>query len=281
MENRKVLAAVGVGAVILAVIFVIALLPDEPEVDPYVIQLELEVTNYAAQVDSMNNVVDGLNSRINAVRAQMDSARGSNKVLLASLRKVTKEMKEYRLLYSEQKKANAKLVAGLKQARQEKEQATEQVRDLKNEVDSLSTAMYAKTVRLVRLESTLEEALEEKRVLAETATSVLVVDGTEEELKAKGYLKTWRPAIFSKNYRVMDFPDVVEGRGKDEIRRISLGETLALPGELQALCDRHGKLEKGKEYEVSKGAPGQSLITFIDETLQGQRVLAVLKKRKQ
>ncbi len=38
------------------------------------------------------------------------------------------------------------------------------------------------------------------------------------------------------------------------------------------------KLGKGKEYEISKGPPGQTLISFSDQTLAGQRVLAVLKK---
>lgn len=276
MENKNVLIAVGAGAVILAIVFIIALMPTEPEVDPYVVQLESEVATYTSQIDSMNNVVDGLNGRINTLRTQMDSARASNKVLLASLRKVTNEMKEYRRLYGEQKAANERLITELKQARAEKEAVDVEVKTLKGEVDSLNNALYSKTVRLVRLESSLEEALEEKKALEETATSVLVITGTEDGLKEKGYLKTWRAAIFSKNYKVINFPDVLES---NQIKRISLGETLALAGELEAICDRHGKMEKGKEYEVSKGPAGQSLITFIDDTLQGQRILAVLKDK--
>ena len=276
MENKNVLIGVGAGAIILAIVFVIALMPSEREVDPYVVQLESEVATYTSQIDSMNNVVDGLNGRINTLRTQMDSSRASNQVLLSSLRKVTNEMKEYRRLYSEQKRANERLISELKQARAENESAAIEVKGLKTEVDSLNNALYTKTVRLVRLESSLEEAMEEKKALEETATSVLVVTGTEDGLKAKGYLKAWRAAIFSKNYRVINFPDVLDS---NIIKRISLGETLALIGELKAICDRHGKLEKGKEYEVSKGPSGQSLITFIDDTLQGQRILAVLKDK--
>ncbi len=276
MENKNVLIAVGAGAIILAVVFVIALMPTEPEVDPYVVQLESEVATYTSQIDSMNNVVDGLNGRINTLRTQMDSARASNKVLIASLRKVTNEMKEYRRLYGEQKRANEKLITELKQVRADNEATTVEVKGLRTEVDSLNNALYTKTVRLVRLESSLEEAMEEKKALEETAKSVLVITGLEDELKESGYLKTWRAAIFSKNYRVVDFPDVLES---NTIKRISLGETLVLAGELQAICDRHGKLEKGKEYEVSKGPSGQSLITFIDDTLQGQRILAVFKDK--
>lgn len=279
MDNKKVLVAVGIGAVILAIVFIIALVPDEPVVDPYVVELESEVANYTAQIDSMDNVVLGMNDRINAIRTQMDSSRASNKVLLGSLRKVTNEMKEYRRLYGEQKRANERLVNELKQVRAERDQSTVEVRTLKYEVDSLNTALYSKTVRLVRLESSLEQALDEKRMLSETATSVLVIQGTEDDLKQRGFLKTSR-SFFRKNFRVESFPDVLEGDGRDDVMRISLGETLALTGELEALCDRHGKLEKGKEYEVSKGPPGQSLITFIDDTLQGQRILAVVKAGK-
>ena len=210
MENKNVLIAVGAGAIILAVIFVIALMPNEPEVDPYVVQLESEVATYTAQIDSMNNVVDRLNTRIDAVRAQMDSSRASNKVLLASLRKVTNEMKEYRRLYGEQRKANNKLISELKQVRADNAIATVEVKELRGEVDSLNNALYTKTVRLVRLESSLEEAMEEKKTLEDTATSVLVITGTEDELKELGYLKTWRAAIFSKNYKVIDFPDVLD-----------------------------------------------------------------------
>ena len=277
MDNKKVLLAVGIGAVILAIVFIVALVPNEPEVDPYVVGLEAEVATYTAQIDSMDNVVIGLNDRINTLRTQMDSARAANKVLLSSLRKVTSEMKEYRRLYGEQKKANERLVSELRQVRAEREQATEEVRALKSEVDSLNTALYSKTVRLVRLESSLEQALEEKRMLSEAATSVLVIQGTEDDLKSKGYLETSR-SFFRKKYKIASFPDVLEGEGGDAVMRISLGETLALDGELDALCDRHGKLEKGKEYEVRQGPPGQSLITFIDDTLQGQRILAIVKQ---
>ena len=121
MDNKKVLVAVGIGAVILAIVFIIALVPDEPVVDPYVVELESEVANYTAQIDSMDNVVLGMNDRINAIRTQMDSSRASNKVLLGSLRKVTNEMKEYRRLYGEQKRANERLVNELKQVRAERD----------------------------------------------------------------------------------------------------------------------------------------------------------------
>ena len=278
-NNRKIILVVGAAAVVLAIIFYIALLPEEePTIDPYVLEVEQAVDRYKGQIDSMNAVVDGLNGRLDVIRTQMDSARASNRLLLASLHRVTNEMKEYRRLYSEQKTLNNKLITELRQVKTEKERTIGQVKQLKTEVDSLNDRLYEKTVRLVRLESTLEEAMEKEQEWRKTATSVLVYVGTENELKQQGYLKTSR--FFRKSYQSVGFPDVAGANANNDVLRISIGETLALPGDLEGLTDRHGKLGKGEEYEVSKGPPGQTLVTFIDPTLQGQRILAVLKNQK-
>jgi hypothetical protein len=275
-DSRKIILIVGAVTVVLAIILLIAFIPKEPEVDPYVVQLEKEVAMYTARIDSLNTIVDGLNGRLNNIRAQMDTARTANRTLIASLHRVTNKMKEFQRLYQEQQTLNRKLVTELRQVKQEKERTTTQTRQLKIQVDSLNSELYEKTVRLVRLESSLEEALQQVQTVVETVTSVLVYAGTEDELKQAGYLKTGRSVIFRKNYRAVSFPDVMESA----VLRISLGETLALQGKLAALADRHGKLSKGEEYEVSKGPPGQTLVTFIDSTLQGQRILAVLKNKK-
>ncbi|MCZ6633600.1 MAG: hypothetical protein O7G87_09360 [bacterium] len=273
--KKNIVLIVGAVAVVLAIIIYIVMMPEKgPEVDPYVTQLEQEVATYTAQIDSINNVVLGLNTRIDEVRTQMDSSRASNRLLLASLHRVTGEMQEYRRLYSEQKNLSTKLRNELKRVKAEKEQAGTEVKELKSQMDDLNNQLYDQTIRLTRMESSLEEALEKSDVLEETVHSVLVYIGTEDELKQQRYLKTGRAAIFSKSYKVIGFPDI----SGSNVMKISVGETLTLQGELQALCDRHGKLGKGKEYEISKGPPGQTLISFSDQTLAGQRVLAVLKK---
>lgn len=275
-DSRKIILIVGAVTVVLAIILLVAFLPKEPEIDPYVVQLEGEVAIYTARIDSLNAIVDGLNGRLNNIRAQMDTSRAANRTLIASLHRVTNQMKAFQRLYQKQQTLNRKLVAELRQAKQEKERATMQTRLLKIQVDSLNSALYEKTIRLVRLESTLAETLQEVQAMAETVTSVLVYVGTEDELKQAGYLKTGRSVILRKNYRSVSFPDVMESA----VLRVPLGEPLALQGELAALADRHGKLGKGEEYEVTKGPPGQTLVTFIDSTLQGQRILAVLKNKK-
>jgi predicted nucleic acid-binding Zn-ribbon protein len=275
VQNRNIIAIVGAAAVVLVIIFYIALTPREPEVDPYVVKLEQDVGKYTGQIDSLNSVVDTLNSRLDVIRSQMDSSQAANQTLLASLHRVANEMREYQRLYKEQQSAHARLRQEISQVREEKQHALVEVRSLKGEVDSLNHQLYEKTVRLVRLESNLEAAVTRSKQIEETVSSVLVLIGTEDELKRKGYLDTGRNIVFRKHFKVVGFPDVTESGG--DVLRVPVGETLPLSGKLDVLCDRHGKLGEGDEYEKSEGPGGQSIVTFVDQTLMGQRILAVLK----
>lgn len=279
-DTQKIILIIGVVAVVLAVLLLVAFLPKEPEIDPHVVELEQQVSGYTAQIDSLNAVVDGLNGRLDGIRSQMDSVRASNRTFLASLHRVTNEMKEYRRLYREQQTLNRKLAQELRQVRVEKKRAITEAEGLKSEVDSLNNALYEKTIRLVRLEASLEQAVKQTESLEAAVRAVLVYSGTEDELKKAGYLKTGRSVIFRKSYRAIGFPDVVNDKTGGAVFRTSLGEPLVLQGMLSALADRHGKLGKGKEYRLQKGPPGQTVVTFIDSTLQGQRILAILKKSK-
>lgn len=274
-NNRRIILVVGAAAVVLAIILYVAFLPEGEsplqETNPRVAQLEQEVDTYTAQIDSMNAVVDALNNRLDVVRTQMDSARASNQVLLASLHRVTREMNEYKRLYKEQRTLNDQLRNEITQVKTERDRALTQAQELKTAVDSLNEKLYSQTISLTRLESSLEEALEETKDLKQTVNSVLVYVGTEGELKQQGYLKTSR--FIRKSYKVEGFPDLNNAK----VLRIAVGETFTLPGELKELCDRHGKLGKGDEYEESQGAQGQSIISFTDDLLAGQRILAVIE----
>ena len=285
--KKNILLIVGLAAIFIAIVFYIAIQPRAPKVDPYVLQLEGEVAIYTSHIDSLNTVVDGLNGRLNTIRTKMDSAQVANRTLLASLQKVSHEMKEYRGLYRKQQALNKKLVKELShvksemaEERVEKERATREVRGLKAEVDSLNNEIFEQTIRLVRLEQNLEESMKETASIKDAVTSVLVFVGTEKSLKEAGYLKAGRSVFFKKNYKAIGFPDISDEKGKDAVLRIPVGVKLALMGEVAAIADRHGKLDKGKEYHLQKIEGGQSLVTFVDSTLQGQRVLAVLKNKK-
>ncbi len=277
--NRQgVIFIIGTIAIILAVVLLIAFLPKEPEVDPYVIQLEQEVSAYTAQLDSLNAVVDGLNGRLDRIRSRMDSVQASNRTVLASLHRVTNEMKEYQRLYRKQQAVSRKLRQELTQVRTEKERAVAEARHLKSEVDSLNNELYEKTVRLVRLEDNLEQAVRRAKSLEATVRSVLVYVGTEDVLKQEGYLKMGRSVLLKKRYRLVGFPRVAGDQEDAAVFRTALGEPLLIPGPVAFLVDRHGKLSKRKrEYTLRAGPQGHPVITFVDSTLSGQRVLVVLE----
>ena len=279
-EKKRIVIVVGFLAAILVVLLLTIWKPGTvPEVDPQVVQLESDIALYTGQIDSLNALVDEMDSRINGMRAHVDSAKVSNRKLLTSLHRVTSEMREYQALYRKQRAMNEKLVAELVQLKGEKDVATAAVRELKMEVDTLNKLLHDKTTRLIRLESSFKEAVEQVQTMQEAATSVLVYIGTEDDLKKAGFLKTSRGLTIRKNYKLVGFPDVTDEQGLDMIKRVPVGETISVPGELAVLCDRHGKLSKRKEYRASKGPEGQTMVTFWDSTLMGQRVLAVIKEK--
>jgi uncharacterized protein YoxC len=283
MNKKNIIIGVGIAAVSLAII-IFAFLPKTPEVDPLVLQMEQEISMYTGQVDSLTNVVDGLNNRIDLIRTQLDTAQTSNKTLVSALQRVTGELREYQKLYSEQRELNRKLSTEIQQVRAEKdiavadkEKALAQVAVMKSQMDSLNDQLYTKTVRIGRLESNLEVAMKQVEQMKETMNSVLLYVGTEDALKQAGYLKAWRPALFSKDYRIINFPEVSNGDLPNGVYRVSLNTSFSLQGALEALADRHGKLDKGKEYDLQQ-SNGAFAITFTEPTLRGQPILAVLKK---
>lgn len=271
-NNKQIIAVIGGAAVILGLLLYIALLPSEEEIvqkNLYVQQLEADAERYSAQADSLNLVVESLNARIDTVRAQMDSARTDNKILLTTLRRVTNESKEYQRLYKEQRTMVDELRAEITRV---KADATTQVEQLKTSLDSLQSTLSEQAIRLTRMTVSLQKAHEENRALRETLRSVLVYVGIEDSLKQQGYLDTSRRFV-RKNYKMTNFPDL----DNSDVIKVGIGEPFRVQGELAALCDRHGKLGKGKEYELQEGRDGQLRITFSDSALAGQRILAVLK----
>ena len=253
----------------------IAFLPSEEELikeSPYVIQIEEEAKRDETLIDSLNQVVNNLNVRIDSVRTQMDSTSTSNKVLLTTLHRVTNEMKEYRRLATSLKGDLAMVQAAR---------------------DSLRNSLFEQTNRLQRVTEALEKAHKESQKLREDLqvtkedlqvtkedlqdakeiiSSVLVYVGTEDNLKEQGYLHTWRR--IRKNYKIINYPDV----DNTDVKKVAIGETITVPGQLAAVCDDHGKLSKDKEYALSEDKEVQTLtISFSDPLLVGQRILIVLK----
>ena len=281
-NNKQIILVIGLAAIAVALLLYIAFSPSEEEIiqeSPYVQQIEEEAKRDEAIIDSLNQVVEGLNVRIDSVRTQMDSTSTSNKVLLTTLNRLNNEIKEYRRLTTSLK-GDIEIVQAAR--------------------DSLRNSLFEQTNRLQRVTEALEKAYEDLKVTKEDLkvtkedlkvtkedlkvtqedlkdaeeiiSSVLVYVGVEDNLKEQGYLHTWRR--IRKNYKIINFPDV----DNTDVKKVAIGEAITVQGRLAAVCDDHGKLGKDKEYTLSEDKETQTLtISFSDPLLIGQRILIVLK----
>ena len=281
-NNKQIILVIGIAAIALALLLYIAFLPSEEEIikeSPYVMQIEEEAKRDAALIDSLNMVVEGLNVRIDSVRAQMDSASTSNKVLLTTLHRVTNEMKEYRRLtvslqgdLEHVQAARDSLRNSLFEQTNRLQRVTEALEKAHKESQKLREDLQATQQDLQVTKEDLQVTKEDLEDAKEIISSVLVYVGIEDNLKEQGYLHTWRR--IRKNYKIINFPDV----DNTDVKKVAIGENITVQGELAAVCDDHGKLSKDKEYALSEDKETQTLtISFSDPLLVGQRILIVLK----
>ncbi len=281
-NNKQIILVIGTAAIALALLLYIAFLPSEEEIiqeSPYVMQMEEEAQRDAALIDSLDQVVVDLNSRIDSVRTQMDSSSTSNKVLLTTLHRVTNEMQEYRRLAVslqgdlEQVTTNRdSLRNSLFEQTNRLQRVTEALEKAHRESEKLRADLQVTQENLQVTQENLEVTQEDLKDAKEIISSVLVYVGTEDKLKEQGYLHTWRR--IRKNYKIINFPDV----DNTDVMKVEIGKALSVQGQLAAVCDDHGKLGKDKEYQLSEDKEAQTLsISFSDALLVGQRVLIVLK----
>ena len=281
-NNKQIILVIGTAAIALALLLYIAFLPSEEEIiqeSPYVMQMEEEAQRDAALIDSLDQVVVDLNSRIDSVRTQMDSSSTSNKVLLTTLHRVTNEMQEYRRLAVslqgdlEQVTTNRdSLRNSLFEQTNRLQRVTEALEKAHRESEKLRADLQVTQENLQVTQENLEVTQEDLKDAKEIISSVLVYVGTEDKLKEQGYLHTWRR--IRKNYKIINFPDV----DNTDVMKVEIGKAFSVQGQLAAVCDDHGKLGKDKEYQLSEDKEAQTLsISFSDALLVGQRVLIVLK----
>ena len=281
-NNKQIILVIGIAAIAVALLLYIAFLPSEEEIikeSPYVMQIEEEAKRDEALIDSLNQVVEGLNVRIDSVRAQMDSTSKSNKVLLTTLHRLTNEMKEYRRLATtlrgdlEQVAASRdSLRDSLFEQTSRLQRVTEALEKAHKESQRLREDLQATQQDLQVTQQDLKVTQEDLKDAEEIISSVLVYVGIEDNLKEQGYLHTWRR--IRKNYKIINFPDV----DNTDVKKVAIGENITVQGELAAVCDDHGKLSKDKEYALSEDKAAQTLtISFSDPLLVGQRILIVLK----
>lgn len=281
-NNKQIILVIGTAAIALALLLYIAFLPSEEEIiqeSPYVMQMDEEAKRDDALIDSLNLVVNNLNVRIDSVRAQMDSSRTSNKILLTTLHRVNNELEEYRRL-TLSLQGDLKIVQAARDSLRNNlfeqtsrlQRVTEALEKAHRESQKLREDLQATQQDLQITKEDLQVTKEDLEEAKEIISSVLVYVGTEDDLKQKGYLHTWRR--IRKNYKIVNFPDI----DNTDVVKVGIGETYTVSGNLAAVCDDHGKLGKGKEYELSEDKSAQTLsISFSDPLLIGQRVLIVLK----
>ena len=281
-NNKQIILVVGIAAIAVALLLYIAFLPSEEEIikeSPYVMQIEEEAKHDEALIDSLNQVVNNLNVRIDSVRTQMDSTSTSNKVLLTTLHRVTNEMKEYRRLTTTLKgdlamvqAARDSLRNSLFEQTNRLQRVTEALEKAHRESEKLRADLQVTQQDLQVTKEDLQVTKEDLQDAKEIISSVLVYVGTEDKLKEQGYLHTWRR--IRKNYKIINFPDV----DNTDVMKVEIGKAFSVQGQLAAVCDDHGKLGKNKEYQLSEDKEAQTLsISFSDPLLVGQRVLIVLK----
>ena len=281
-NNKQIILVIGIAAIAVALLLYIAFLPSEEEIiqeSPYVMQIEEEAKRDEALIDSLNQVVEGLNVRIDSVRAQMDSTSTSNKVLLTTLHRLTNEMKEYRRLTTTLRgdleqvtSSRDSLRNSLFEQTNRLQRVTEALEKAHKESQKLREDLQATQQDLQVTQENLEVTKEDLQDAKEIISSVLVYIGIEDNLKEQGYLHTWRR--IRKNYKIINFPDV----DNTDVVKVAIGETITVQGKLAAVCDDHGKLSKDKEYTLSEDKETQTLtISFSDPLLVGQRILIVLK----
>lgn len=270
--NKRIILVVGALAAIVAIIWLVVMQPEPNKTNPYVAQLEQEMGNYTAQIDSMDGVIDTFSNRINAVRAQLDSSRASNRILVVSLQKVTSEMKEYRRLYGEQRALNKKLQDQLIQAQSENVALTSSLQGLREQMAQKDEELIDREVRIKRLEASLEDSQQREQEAVEAISQVFVYSGTRKNLEEAGFLQVRQKTIFTDEYKRIGFPDEMS----DQVVKVNIGSSTIVQGNIHLLADRHGKLKEGREFDLKKEAESTQII-FKEPTLEGQRVLVVLK----
>jgi len=253
--------------------------PSEEELMLAQLQTDLEFAN--ATIDSLNYTVGSSNLLIDELRARADSLQQVDDKLLASVQKLSREVRQWRQLASEYKQNNEKLTAAIERLKIEKQADRQTIAQLRSHADSLGgelleahTSIRRQSDRLREIEMDLAKARDEVEDLQKAQISVNLYIATENFLKENGYLSTSRPfgRGFRKDFRLIKKLDPTD----PGLRHVSIGEPVVLGGELDALVDRYGKLKKGDDYQVEK-QNGEKTLTFVNDLLGGVDVLAVLK----
>ena len=253
------------------------------EQEMLLLQLQSDMVRANAAIDSLTYSLDDSNRLLDDMRAQVDSTQQVNDKLLENVQKLNKELRHWSKLATEYKQSNARLKLEIEQLRREKQADRYTISQLRTETDRLNgellethSSIRRQSDHIRRLEQELAQTkaeLDEAKKMAQNA--VFLYAANETQLVEQGYLKTHRPfgSGFRKQYELIKKID----RNSPGTQIAPIGQTIALPGEVEALVDHYGKLRKGDDYEMTRGEAGVQ-VAFLNELAGGTGVLAILKE---
>lgn len=230
-----------------------------------------------ASIDSLETEMGGAQAELVTLKTQLDSLTKFEMLLQKKNQQLQKEVKKYRALAVKRRLKNEELQKAIALLEDEKKADEAEIDRLIGESDSLTVALRHQRDVTMKLSQDLAAANEDiertQKRLDEAKNMVRVVVGTEDRLKADGFLETGR-RFFRKGYKLVQKP----GHDDLKVTLFSVGEGPSLDRgqKLKELIGRTGKLKKDKDYTVRLSADGTH-ITLVSDLLKGEAVLVVIE----
>ena len=243
-------------------------------------QLQEDLHHANSAIDSLHYTIESSNLLIDELRTHVDSTQQVNEQLLASMQKLSREVREWRQLATQYRQNNERLTAEIENLKAEKLADQQIIARLRAQADSLGSALLESHTSIRRqsdqlrtMEVALAKTTDQVTELQKARTAVTLLVGTEKYFKDNGYLDTTRPLgrAFRKDFQLIKRFEPNE----PAVRLVNIGESVLLDGKLDALVDRYGKLKSGDDYR-SQREGNQVVVTFIDDLLGGVEVLAII-----
>lgn len=245
-------------------------------------ELQENLLQANSMLDSLNYTIDASNQLITDLRTRADSLERVDEKLLVSVQQLSREVKQWRQLATEQRQKNEQLTTEIERMKREKQADQQTIARLGAQTDSLSVALLGarssiqrQNDQIRRLEGQLTQTQGEVSGLKQAQVSVRLAIGTEKQLEELGYLESSRPLsrIGRKAYKLVKKIDETDASA----RLVPIGQTLTLTRKPKMLIDRFGRLDEGKDYRQTKEG-GQVQITFTNELMGGIDVLAMVEE---
>ena len=230
-----------------------------------------------ASIDSLQTEVGSAQTELVTLKTQLDSLTKFEMLLQEKNQQLQKEVKRYRAIAEQRRRKNEELQAAIAELEEQKVADAAKIDRLITESDSLTVALRDQRDVAMKLSKDLDTAQQNieqtEAELDQAKNAVRVVVGTEDGLKADGFLETGR-RFFRKGYKLVQKP----GHKDMKVKYFAIGERLTVERgkKLKELIGRSGKLKKDKDYTVSLSAEGTH-VTLVNDLLKGEAVLVVIE----